>query len=196
MCGIVGLFIKDKALEPKLGHLLSGMLATMGDRGPDSAGFAVYGRPARRHRQDHRPVGHAGDGLRRISRPRSAEAIGARGRRSSARARTPCCGCRPTRPMRPRAALRRMPPGHADHGRGRRIEIYKEVGLPDRGRRALRPRRHGGHAWHRPHPHGDRIGGDDARRASVLDRRRPVPGPQRLAVQPQQPAPRACRAKA
>src|SRR5947209_19343472 len=47
MCGIVGLFIKDKALEPELGHLLSGMLATMGDRGPDSAGFAVYGAPKR-----------------------------------------------------------------------------------------------------------------------------------------------------
>src|ERR1700752_1126042 len=43
MCGIVGLFIKDKALEPELGKLLSGMLATMCDRGPDSAGFAVYG---------------------------------------------------------------------------------------------------------------------------------------------------------
>lgn len=43
MCGIVGLFIKDKALEPALGSLLSGMLATMCDRGPDSAGFAVYG---------------------------------------------------------------------------------------------------------------------------------------------------------
>jgi glutamate synthase domain-containing protein 1 len=43
MCGIVGLFIKDKALEPQLGKLLAGMLATMCDRGPDSAGFAVYG---------------------------------------------------------------------------------------------------------------------------------------------------------
>lgn len=43
MCGIVGLFIKDKALEPKLGAMLSTMLATMCDRGPDSAGFAVYG---------------------------------------------------------------------------------------------------------------------------------------------------------
>ena len=43
MCGIVGLFIKDKTLEPALGHLLGGMLATMSDRGPDSAGFAVYG---------------------------------------------------------------------------------------------------------------------------------------------------------
>ena len=43
MCGIVGLFLKNKALEPELGTMLSGMLATMCDRGPDSAGFAVYG---------------------------------------------------------------------------------------------------------------------------------------------------------
>jgi methylamine---glutamate N-methyltransferase subunit A len=43
MCGIVGLFLKDETLEPKLGALLTGMLTTMGDRGPDSAGFAVYG---------------------------------------------------------------------------------------------------------------------------------------------------------
>lgn len=45
MCGIVGLFIKDDTLAPALGHLLSGMLTTMCDRGPDSAGFAVYGAP-------------------------------------------------------------------------------------------------------------------------------------------------------
>jgi len=43
MCGIVGLFLKDRALEPKLGAMLSGMLSVMCDRGPDSAGFAVYG---------------------------------------------------------------------------------------------------------------------------------------------------------
>jgi glucosamine 6-phosphate synthetase-like amidotransferase/phosphosugar isomerase protein len=43
MCGIVGLFIKDPALEPELGRLTAGMLATLSDRGPDSAGFAVYG---------------------------------------------------------------------------------------------------------------------------------------------------------
>ena len=43
MCGIVGLFIKDPSLEPELGKLTAQMLATMSDRGPDSAGFAVYG---------------------------------------------------------------------------------------------------------------------------------------------------------
>ena len=43
MCGIVGLFLKDKSLEPQLGTLLSEMLVTMTDRGPDSAGIAIYG---------------------------------------------------------------------------------------------------------------------------------------------------------
>ena len=43
MCGIVGLFLKDKNLEPELGMMLSDMLVTMTDRGPDSAGIAIYG---------------------------------------------------------------------------------------------------------------------------------------------------------
>ncbi len=46
MCGIVGLFLKDKSLEPKLGEMLSTMLVTMTDRGPDSAGIAIYGGAA------------------------------------------------------------------------------------------------------------------------------------------------------
>jgi glutamate synthase domain-containing protein 1 len=46
MCGIVGLFLKDQRLEPDLGALLTGMLITMSDRGPDSAGIAIYGRPS------------------------------------------------------------------------------------------------------------------------------------------------------
>jgi len=43
MCGIVGLFLKNKALAPELGSLTAKMLKMMSDRGPDSAGFAVYG---------------------------------------------------------------------------------------------------------------------------------------------------------
>ena len=43
MCGIVGLFLKDKSLEPKLGEMLTEMLIVMTDRGPDSAGIAIYG---------------------------------------------------------------------------------------------------------------------------------------------------------
>ena len=43
MCGIVGLFLKDAALEPQLGALLTKMLSIMSDRGPELAGFAVFG---------------------------------------------------------------------------------------------------------------------------------------------------------
>lgn len=43
MCGIIGLFLKDRELQPFLGALISEMLVTMTDRGPDSAGIAIYG---------------------------------------------------------------------------------------------------------------------------------------------------------
>ncbi|PVZ20080.1 MULTISPECIES: glutamine amidotransferase family protein [unclassified Pseudomonas] len=43
MCGIVGLYLKNPALESQLGALFEPMLEAMTDRGPDSAGFAIYG---------------------------------------------------------------------------------------------------------------------------------------------------------
>ena len=42
MCGIVGIYLKNKKLHSELGKLFGPMLSEMGDRGPDSAGFAVY----------------------------------------------------------------------------------------------------------------------------------------------------------
>ena len=42
MCGIVGLYLKNCDLQPKLGELFEPMLVEMTDRGPDSAGFAIY----------------------------------------------------------------------------------------------------------------------------------------------------------
>jgi amidophosphoribosyltransferase len=46
MCGIVGIYCKSPAVGDQLGHHLGRMLAQMGDRGPDSAGVAVYRDPA------------------------------------------------------------------------------------------------------------------------------------------------------
>ncbi len=43
MCGIVGLFLKNERLQSQLGALTARMLTVMNERGPDSAGFAVYG---------------------------------------------------------------------------------------------------------------------------------------------------------
>jgi methylamine---glutamate N-methyltransferase subunit A len=53
MCGIVGLHLRDPALHPRLGELLTGMLCEMSERGADSAGVAIYGDPV------WSPPGHA-----------------------------------------------------------------------------------------------------------------------------------------
>lgn len=42
MCGIVGLYTKNAELEHNLGNMLASMLVQMTERGPDSAGFAIY----------------------------------------------------------------------------------------------------------------------------------------------------------
>ena len=44
MCGIVGLFLKDKDLNDQLRHLHSNMLITKADRGTDSSGKAIYNK--------------------------------------------------------------------------------------------------------------------------------------------------------
>ena len=45
MCGIVGLYAKSAATRAQLGAHAGRMLVEMGDRGPDSAGIAVYRDP-------------------------------------------------------------------------------------------------------------------------------------------------------
>ena len=45
MCGIVGLLVKNPALKSRLGDLMVPMLIGMTDRGPDSAGLAVFTEP-------------------------------------------------------------------------------------------------------------------------------------------------------
>ncbi|MFD4555192.1 glutamine amidotransferase [Streptomyces sp. NPDC058469] len=45
MCGIVGLHLREPSLEHRLGELLTAMLGQVVERGPDSAGVAVYGDP-------------------------------------------------------------------------------------------------------------------------------------------------------
>ena len=49
MCGIVGLLVKKPALRERLGALMVPMLTGMTERGPDSAGLAVYTQPVSAH---------------------------------------------------------------------------------------------------------------------------------------------------
>ncbi|MEK6260384.1 MAG: amidophosphoribosyltransferase [Planctomycetota bacterium] len=47
MCGIVGFLAKKTELRSSLGEFVVPMLTCMGDRGPDSAGLAVFGDPVK-----------------------------------------------------------------------------------------------------------------------------------------------------
>ncbi len=42
MCGIAGLFLKNPSLHPDLGRLVAPMLVTLTGRGPDSAGLSLF----------------------------------------------------------------------------------------------------------------------------------------------------------
>ena len=128
MCGIVGLFLKDRSLEPQLGALLTDMLITMTDRGPDSAGIAIYaqnaGDTAKLTVQSATPD-EAFDGL--------ADKLGT------------AIGAKATIERRDSHAVLSMPREKLDEARGYlrashpdlrimssgdAVEIYKEVGLP------------------------------------------------------------------
>lgn len=125
MCGIVGLFIKNPGLEPELGRMLSAMLTVMNDRGPDSAGFAVYGdpRPGRTKISVRAPEGYDFARIGALLDEIAVDAeIGLRG--THAVVEIPA-----EDEDRVQAALA-LDPELAVVGTGRRMEIFKEVGLP------------------------------------------------------------------
>jgi glutamate synthase domain-containing protein 1 len=127
MCGIVGLFLKDKALEPSLGHLMAEMLATMCDRGPDSAGFAVYG-PGKEGITKI-TLQSADPALFRGLADRLAKEIGAPVSMSTKDTHA-VLRVESTLAGRVRAILAEEHPEFRIMGMGETIEIYKEVGYP------------------------------------------------------------------
>jgi len=42
MCGVIGLLLRDRSLEPALGSMLVSMIEALDERGPDSSGIALY----------------------------------------------------------------------------------------------------------------------------------------------------------
>ncbi|MEL7150705.1 MAG: glutamine amidotransferase family protein [Pseudomonadota bacterium] len=128
MCGIVGLFLKDPSLKPELGRMLSAMLITMSDRGPDSAGIAIYGDEtpgmAKLTVQSEVP----GTDFPSLDADLSA-AIG--GPVTMTPRSTHAVLSLPTDKLdSARDALSQVRPAVRIMGRGNRVEIYKEVGLP------------------------------------------------------------------
>ncbi|SFO98223.1 N-methylglutamate synthase subunit A [Mesorhizobium sp. NFR06] len=129
MCGIVGLFLKDKALEPKLGAMLSEMLVSLSDRGPDSAGIAIYGaasgNEAKITVQSPKPErdfrGLDIELAKAIGAP-----VGVAVKSTHAVIRTT-----PDKVDAAREALQSLRPDIRIMGAGEAVEIYKEVGLPE-----------------------------------------------------------------
>ncbi|WP_027171625.1 glutamine amidotransferase family protein [Methylobacterium sp. 10] len=126
MCGIVGLYLKNSKLEPQLGSLLSKMLATMTDRGPDSAGFAVYGSDSDGVKltlrgPDQAALRKAISGLEEVFTLTFVK---------TERDTHTVLSVPAEHEERIRAWLKVEAPGIDVVSAGRRMEIYKEVGLP------------------------------------------------------------------
>jgi glutamate synthase domain-containing protein 1 len=119
MCGIVGLYCKSPELEPRLGEYLAAMLGQMSDRGPDSAGVAVYRDPA--------PGGWTKLTLYSADERFDWEAIG--GEVTDVRARHAVVLVEGDA-VEAEESVRSRFPDLRVMSAGRTIEIYKEVGLP------------------------------------------------------------------
>ncbi|WP_315832556.1 glutamine amidotransferase family protein [Bradyrhizobium prioriisuperbiae] len=145
MCGIAGLFLKTRSLEPELGSMLSGMLAVLSDRGPDSAGFAVYGKGT-----DHLVKLT----LRLPPRPDAGGAVIVAARQFELaspifHANHVIISIPADKVQAVQAFILQSPSlsGVEIVGRGRRMEIYKDVGLPaDVAKRFDLPQMSGTHA--------------------------------------------------
>ena len=127
MCGIVGLFLKDKALEPRLGALLADMLVTMTDRGPDSAGIAIYGgAEAGRVKITIQSANPDTDfaGLESVLKDEGITAS------VTVKSTHAVVEVAPEALEQTRAALVAARPGLRVMSAGESVEIYKEVGLP------------------------------------------------------------------
>ncbi len=126
MCGIVGLFLKDQRLAPDLGAMLASMLVTMTDRGPDSAGIAIYG--------DESP------GMARLTLQSDSVDFAAVEAaltdalatpvRLEPRANHAVLHLPEDRVAQARAELARRAPDTRVMSAGRRIEIFKDTGRP------------------------------------------------------------------
>lgn len=128
MCGIVGLFFKKKALEPRLGELFGDMLDCMSSRGPDSAGFAIFGNTVPmgslkltlQHADEHFPWARAAKDIERKFKTKTVFTVNS----------THAVFIVAAKEAAIRRFLREEYPEVRIMSIGRRIEIMKEVGAP------------------------------------------------------------------
>lgn len=129
MCGIVGLYLKKQDLAGEIGELFASMLVCMTDRGPDSAGFAVYGNEP--------PAGYIKVTLRHDGAACDWQALAdSLGERFACEATLKVNANYAVIAVRADEAALRLALASLDSGLtvmsiGRNIEIFKEIGSPE-----------------------------------------------------------------
>jgi glutamate synthase domain-containing protein 1 len=129
MCGIVGLFAKTSEVEDRLGRDVAAMLVQLSDRGPDSAGMALYRDPV-------------GDGASKLTlysadaredwSALTRELAAVFGGAEEPRVRsTHACVVVDADAAEAEAWVREHHPRLRVMSAGRSIELYKEVGRPE-----------------------------------------------------------------
>ena len=127
MCGIAGLYLKNPERYGELGRLFCPMLEEMSDRGPDSAGFAVY-----RGADEAAAKITLYDPDPDFDWQALADAMSAEmgGPVSVERLSTHAVLHAKADPAEMRAWLERRDPSLRIMSAGRSLEIFKEIGLP------------------------------------------------------------------
>ncbi|MGQ0654627.1 MAG: amidophosphoribosyltransferase [Betaproteobacteria bacterium] len=126
MCGIVGLLIKDPKKRDRLGEWMVPMLVGMTERGPDSAGMAVFGKPVSgRHRKLSLYAGNNGFDWK-VFEKAARKGIG----EISVTAKANHAVLETAEADRARAWLKAAYPGLHLLSVGRSIDLYKDTGLP------------------------------------------------------------------
>jgi glutamate synthase domain-containing protein 1 len=128
MCGIVGLLVKKPALQDRLGALMVPMLTGMTERGPDSAGLAVYTAPVsdEQHKISLYSGEHAVDWQALLERVRTgfgeSQRIAVQGNHAVLTTAADA--------DKVVSWLKQTAPGVAVLSVGRSIDLYKDVGAP------------------------------------------------------------------
>lgn len=143
MCGIAGLFLKDASLQDQCGALVSDMLVILTDRGPDSAGIAIYEETPKSKVTVQSPVPDVDfAGLDKVLSEATSGDVKVDVRDTHAVLLTDAKNV-----DKVVLALAELRPNIRVMSRGQSVEIFKEVGLPkDVMERFAIDKRKGSHA--------------------------------------------------
>ena len=129
MCGIVGLYLKNPKLQSKLGAMFKPMIIEMTNRGPDSAGVAIYRNQVKKNEVKF-SLAHDDDNYD-WKKLEAALKKAVKGTSSIKKIGNHCILVTTAKEAAVTSWLKKNAPGVRVVGSGSMIEIFKETGLPE-----------------------------------------------------------------